>query len=196
MAHPRPASLPAQRFAPELLLRAQGLKTLFLDVDGVLTDGGLYYAECAADDARDAAETIKRFDTLDGYGIVLLKRAGITPVVVTGRDARPLRVRLAALGVEHAHFGVEHKRAVAQQALQAMGLNWSQAAAMGDDWPDLGMMRASAFCAAPANAHAEVKAAAHYVTERRGGAGAVRELVDLLLTASGRYAGLLEAEGR
>jgi 3-deoxy-D-manno-octulosonate 8-phosphate phosphatase (KDO 8-P phosphatase) len=186
---------PTQRFATEVLLLAQGMKTLFLDVDGVLTDGGLYYAECAPGDARGADETIKRFNTLDGYGIRLLKLAGVAPVVVTGRDSRSLRARLAALGVERAHFGVEHKHAVAQKALDEMGLDWSCAAAMGDDWPDLGLMRACAFCAAPSNAHVEVKAAAHFVTAHRGGDGAVRELADLLLIAGGHYAGLLEAQG-
>ncbi len=187
---------PAQYFATELLLRAQDVKVLFLDVDGVLTDGGLYYTDCAPGDVRGAAETIKRFNTLDGYGIRLLLRAGVEPVVVTGRDSRSLRARLAALGVERAHFGVDNKRAVARQSLDEMGLDWSHAAAIGDDWPDLGMMRACTFCAAPANAHAEVKAVAHYVTARRGGDGAVRELADLLLMASGRYAFLLEAEGK
>jgi 3-deoxy-D-manno-octulosonate 8-phosphate phosphatase (KDO 8-P phosphatase) len=186
---------PVRCFATELLLRAHGVKMLFLDVDGVFTDGGLYYAECASGDARGADETIKRFNTLDGYGIRLLHLAGVLPVVVTGRDSLSLRARLAALGVQRAHFGVEHKRAVAQQTLEEMGLDWSRAAAMGDDWPDLGLMRACAFCAAPSNAHVEVKAVAHYVTVQRGGDGAVRELADLLLMASGHYAGLLEARG-
>ncbi len=187
--------LPALRFATEVLLRAQGVKVLFLDVDGVLTDGALYYAECVPADAKGAAETLKRFNTLDGYGIRLLQLAGVAPVVVSGRDSYALRARLADLGVERAYCGVEHKRTVAQQSLDEMGLDWSHAAAMGDDWPDLGVMRACAFSAAPANAHAEVKAAAHYVTAQCGGHGAVRELADLLLMASGRYAGLLAAQG-
>jgi 3-deoxy-D-manno-octulosonate 8-phosphate phosphatase (KDO 8-P phosphatase) len=76
--------------------------------------------------------------------------------------------------------------------LKALGLEWSQAAAMGDDWPDLPMMRRAAFACAPANAHGEVLAAAHHVTTRQGGFGAVRELCDLLLVASGRYVDLLD----
>ena len=171
-------------FAPELLLRAQGIRVAFFDVDGVLTDGGLYFT--------DAGETLKRFHTLDGHGLKLLQRAGITPAVITGRDSQPLRVRLAALGVVHVHYGTEDKRPAAEQTLTALGLDWSQAAAMGDDWPDLAVMRRCALACAPRNAHHAARTAAHYVTEARGGDGAAREFCDLLLVASGKYAPLLE----
>ena len=174
---------PALAFPPELLLLAQDVRVVFLDVDGVLTDGGLYFSE--------SGETLKRFNTLDGHGLKLLLQAGITPAVVTGRDSAALRLRLQALGIEHAVFGTEDKRPAAETILAKLGLNWSQAAAMGDDWPDLPMMRRSAFACAPVNAQAEVLAAAHYVTRAQGGNGAVRELCDLLLVASGRYAALL-----
>ncbi|MBK1684370.1 KdsC family phosphatase [Rhodoferax fermentans] len=176
---------PALNFPPELLLQAQGIRVVFLDVDGVLTDGGLYFSE--------GGETLKRFNTLDGHGLKLLQRAGITPAVITGRDSKPLRLRLAALGIEHAVFGTEDKRPAAEAILQTLGLDWTQAAAMGDDWPDLPVMTRCAFACAPANAQAEVLARAHHVTQRCGGEGAVRELCDLLLVASGRYAQLLQA---
>jgi 3-deoxy-D-manno-octulosonate 8-phosphate phosphatase (KDO 8-P phosphatase) len=174
---------PTLNFAPELLLQAQGIRVVFLDVDGVLTDGGLYFSE--------AGESLKRFNTLDGHGLKLLQRAGITPVVITGRDSKALRLRLTALGIEHAHFGTEDKRPAAEATLKTLGLDWPQAAAMGDDWPDLPVMTRCAFACAPANAQAEVLARAHFVTRLAGGAGAVRELCDLLLVASGAYAGLL-----
>ncbi len=174
---------PALTFAPELLLRAQDVRVAFFDVDGVLTDGGLYFSE--------VGETLKRFHTLDGHGLKLLQKAGITPAVVTGRDSPALRLRLKALGVEHARFGTEDKRPAAEEILATLGLAWEQAAAMGDDWPDLPVMRRSALAAAPANAHIEVRAAAHVVTQALGGDGAAREFCDLLLVASGRYAGLL-----
>jgi 3-deoxy-D-manno-octulosonate 8-phosphate phosphatase (KDO 8-P phosphatase) len=177
------APTPALNFAPELLLQAQGIRVAFFDVDGVLTDGGLYFSE--------QGETIKRFNTLDGHGLKLLQRAGITPVVITGRDSKPLRLRLQALGIAHAHFGTEDKRPAAEQTLRTLGLDWAQAAAIGDDWPDLAVLRRSAFACAPRNAHAEARASAHYVTQARGGEGAAREFCDLLLVASGRYAGLL-----
>jgi 3-deoxy-D-manno-octulosonate 8-phosphate phosphatase (KDO 8-P phosphatase) len=176
--------LPALNFDPELLLKAQGIRVVFFDVDGVLTDGGLHFSE--------HGETMKRFNTLDGHGLKLLQRAGITPAVITGRDSKPLRLRLAALGIEHAHFGTEDKRPAAEQTLKTLGLDWSQAAAMGDDWPDLAMLTRCAFACAPANAQTDVLARAHYVTRLGGGHGAVRELCDLLLVASGRYVNLLQ----
>ncbi len=175
---------PALQFDAAVLLRAQGVRVAFFDVDGVLTDGGLLFS--------DTGESIKRFNTLDGHGLKLLQQGGITPVVITGRDSKPLRLRLQALGIVHAHFGTEDKRPAAEQTLQTLGLDWGQAAAMGDDWPDLPVMRRSAFACAPLNAHAEARGIAHYVTQARGGDGAAREFCDLLLVASGRYAQLLE----
>lgn len=174
---------PALNFDPELLLKAQDIRVVFFDVDGVLTDGGLHYTE--------SGETIKRFHTLDGHGLKLLQRGGITPAVISGRDSQPLRLRLQALGVMHVQLGTEHKRPAAEQMLATLGLTWQQAAAMGDDWPDLPVMQRAAFACAPPNAHLEVRAIAHHVTQTAGGAGAVRELCDLLLVASGKYAGLL-----
>ena len=170
-------------FAPDLLLRAQDIQVAFFDIDGVLTDGGLYFSE--------HGETLKRFNTMDGYGLKLLQRAGITPVVITGRDSRPLRNRLNALGIEPAHFGTEDKRPAAEQSLRTLGLDWNQAAAIGDDWPDLAVLTRCNFACAPSNAHLEVKAASNYVTQAVGGNGAAREFCDLLLVASGKYAELL-----
>jgi 3-deoxy-D-manno-octulosonate 8-phosphate phosphatase (KDO 8-P phosphatase) len=175
---------PTLSFDPVLLLKAQGIKVAFFDVDGVLTDGGLLFSEMG--------ETLKRFNTLDGHGLKLLQQAGITPVVITGRDSMPLRVRLKALGIVHAHFGTEDKQPAAQQTLATLGLDWSEAAAMGDDWPDLPVMRRCAFACAPPNAHIEVLAVADHVTQARGGDGAAREFCDVLLVASGRYVDLLK----
>ncbi len=174
---------PVLQFAPELLLQAQDVRVVFFDVDGVLTDGGLYLSEYG--------ETLKRFNTLDGHGLKLLQKIGVTPAVITGRDSPALRQRLTALGVIHAHFSTEDKRPAAEQTLSNLGLNWSQAAAMGDDWPDLPVMRRAVFSAAPLHAHAEVKACATYCTQAAGGHGAARELCDLLLVASGHYAAML-----
>ena len=174
---------PALHFPPELLLRAQGIRVAFFDVDGVLTDGGIYFT--------DQGETLKRFNTLDGHGLKLLQKVGIIPAVITGRDSRALRRRMENLNIVHAAYGTEDKVPAAQAILQALELDWKDAAAMGDDWPDLGVMRRSAFACAPRNAHAEVKAQAHHVTQALGGHGAVREFCDLLLVASGNYAALV-----
>lgn len=172
-------------FPDTLLHKAQNVRVLFLDVDGVLTDGGLMFTE--------QGETIKRFNTLDGHGIKLLQKAGITPAVVTGRDSAPLRLRLQQLGVQHVRYGTEEKQPAAQAILGELGLGWEQAAAMGDDWPDLPMMHKCALACAPANAHAECLAVADYVTVQHGGHGAVRSVCDLLLQASGAYSRLLQS---
>jgi 3-deoxy-D-manno-octulosonate 8-phosphate phosphatase (KDO 8-P phosphatase) len=177
-------TMPALNFPPELLLAAQGVRVAFFDVDGVLTDGGLLMS--------DQGEVLKRFHILDGLGLKLLQRAGITPAVVTGRDSAPLRYRLQALGITQVHYGTEDKRPAAEATLAALGLDWSHAAAIGDDWPDLPVLRRCAFSAAPPHAHTEVKANVRYVTHTSAGQGAAREFCDLLLVASGRYAQLLE----
>jgi len=176
--------MPVVHFPPELLLAAQGVRVAFFDVDGVLTDGGLYMS--------DQGETLKRFHILDGLGLKLLQKAGITPAVITGRDSKPLRARLEALGIAQVHYGTEDKLPAAEKTLKALGLAWAQAAAIGDDWPDLPVLRRCAFAGAPANAHAEVKAAVHHVTRAQGGHGAAREFCDVLLTAAGRYGELLD----
>lgn len=181
------ALTPALHYPPELLLQAQGIRVAFFDIDGVLTDGGLYFSE--------AGETLKRFNTLDGQGLKLLQKAGITPVVITGRDSAPLRLRLKALGITHARFGTEDKRPAAEAFLSELNLSWAQAAAMGDDWPDLPVMQRVAFACAPANAHAQAKAVAHHTTPERGGEGAARAFCDLLLVAGGHYASLLAQVG-
>ena len=181
-------SSPALRFAPELLLRAQGrslyLKAAIFDVDGVLTDGRIYIGE--------EGETVKAFNTLDGHGLKMLALAGIEPLVITGRDSAAVRRRVADLGLRHAVYGADDKLAAAETLLATLALDWADVAAMGDDWPDLPLLSRAAFACAPANAHIEVKAVAHHVTSAAGGDGAAREFCDLLLTASGRYAKLLQ----
>ncbi len=182
---------PALNFPPELLLRAQGrsadgslgLRAAIFDVDGVLTDGRLYIG---AD-----GEVVKAFSVLDGQGLKLLMVAGITPIVVTGRDSPAVRRRMLDLGLPHAAYGVHDKLSAAQTLLATLGLAWEQVAAIGDDWPDLPLLTRAAFAVAPPNAHVEVRAVAHYITAARGGDGAAREFCDILLAASGRYGALL-----
>ena len=168
-----------------LLAKASGIRVLLLDVDGVLTDGGLYFGA--------EGELFKRFNTLDGHGLKMLQRAGITPAVVTGRGSAALRARLAALGIVHARSDIDDKAPAAEEILGELGLHWDQAAVMGDDWPDLPMMLSAALACAPANAHPEVRSRAHLVTRLGGGAGAVREVCDLWLQANGQFAALLAA---
>lgn len=170
---------PQLTFPADLLLRAQDIRIVFFDVDGVLTDGRLLFTE--------TGEAMKQFHVLDGHGFKLLQRAGIHIAIISGRDSPALRTRLHALGVEHAVLGKEDKRPAAQDILTALGLDWHQAAAMGDDWPDIPLLRRCALACVPPNAHTENRALAHYITHAHGGYGAARELCDLILIAQGHY---------
>lgn len=180
------------RFAPELLLAAQGgadgIRAALFDVDGVLTDGRIYVGE--------QGEAFKAFSTLDGQGLKLLAAAGIEPVIVTGRDSAAVRRRVADLGLAHAVYGAADKLAAAEGVLAALGLGWDAVAAIGDDWPDLPLLERAAFACAPPQAHAEVIAVADHVTRAAAGHGAAREFCDLLLMAAGQYARLLQAHRR
>ena len=181
---PRTPVEPALAWPPELLLRAQGVRVAIFDVDGVLTDGGLYFGP--------EGEALKRFHTLDGHGIKLLARAGIEPVVITGRDTPAVRRRCADLGIVHAFHGIHDKLAAAERVLALLGLGWHELAVIGDDWPDLPLLTRCALACAPALAHPEVLALCDHVTTRAGGHGAARESCDLLLVACGAYARLLD----
>ena len=170
--------------SPALLEKAKAIKLLMLDVDGVLTEGGLHYS--------DQGEQTKTFNTLDGHGLKLLQAHGISVAIISGRDGLALRRRLSDLRVQHVFAGVHDKKIAAQELLSTMGLEWSQAAAMGDDWPDLAMLLPAGFSAAPPAAHAEVLSRVDWVTLRPAGHGAVRDVCDLLLRASGVYASALQ----
>ena len=174
------------RFPEALLQKAQGVRAAIFDVDGVLTDGRIYISE--------RGEEFKAFNTLDGHGLKLLALGGITPIVITGRDSPAVRRRVADLGIAHAVYGVHDKLAAATELMSGLNIAWPQMAAMGDDWPDLPLLTRAGFACAPANAHPEVKAVAHHVSLLQGGFGAARECCDLLLSASGTYANLLQAQ--
>ena len=168
-----------QSFEPQLLLRAQAVKLVILDVDGVLTDGQLVYSSLG--------EEHKVFNSLDGQGLVYLREAGLALAIISGRDSAMVKRRAADLGVAHVHLGVHGKLAVAEKLLEKLQLTWPQVAVMGDDWPDVPLLVRAGLAAAPANAHVEVKAVAQLVTAERGGNGAVRALCDVLLAALGHY---------
>lgn len=174
----------AQNFPAEVLSLARDIRIVFLDVDGVLTSGQLIY------DAE--GENQKVFNTLDGHGLKLIQRAGIIPAIISGRDGQPLRRRLAQLGITHMALGTEDKLPAAAHILAALNLDWSAAAAMGDDWPDLPLMQRARLAIAPPGAHAENRARADWITQAAAGSGAVRELCDLLLIAGGHYQKMLE----
>ncbi|GHT93706.1 3-deoxy-D-manno-octulosonate 8-phosphate phosphatase [Betaproteobacteria bacterium] len=155
--------------------RAANIKLIAFDIDGVMTDGKLYYT----DDGRE----LKAFNTQDGQGLRFLQQAGVALAIITGRTSGAVAARAKNLDIHHLFQGVSDKHACMSALLAQLGLDWSEAAYMGDDVVDLPTMQACAFSAAPDNAHPTVRAKANFVTAHRGGEGAVREVCDLILAA-------------
>ncbi|BBO59355.1 HAD family hydrolase [Mycoavidus sp. B2-EB] len=163
--------------------RAAQVRLMIFDVDGVLTDGRLYFSA--------EGESLKAFDTLDGQGLKLLAASGVQLALITGRCSQIVAARAQELGIAWVYQGVRDKAVAFAELLSQLHYTAEQCGYMGDDWPDLPVMLKVAFAAAPANAHAEVLARAHWVAQAQGGAGAVREVCDLILQAQHSYAKLL-----
>jgi 3-deoxy-D-manno-octulosonate 8-phosphate phosphatase (KDO 8-P phosphatase) len=163
--------------SPDLRAQAQGIRLLLLDVDGVLTDGRLYYGA--------SGEELKAFHIRDGLGLKLLRVSGVEVAIVTGRTSRAVELRAENLGLPYVFQGVSDKLAVFEQLLARFALKAAAVAAIGDDLPDLPVLRRCGFAACVPEASAPVRRQAHYVTDRAGGSGAVREVCDLLMTAQG-----------
>ena len=166
-------------YPEEVLDRARGIRLLILDVDGVLTDGRLYF------DAK--GETLKVFHVRDGHGIKMAQRGGIEVAMVSGRRSDAAFHRARELGVTRFYEGVRDKVAILEELLAALNLTPPQVAAVGDELVDLPLFHRVGLGAAVADAVPEVRAAAHWVTTLPGGQGAVREVCDLLLKAQGRW---------
>lgn len=162
----------------ELFERAARIRCLFLDVDGVLTDGKLYIAP-------DGSEW-KTSSVRDGHGIKLMQAAGVEVAAISGRPPAGMGRRLEALGLRHMVFGHYDKLPAYEEIRSRLGLADAECAAMGDDVPDLPLMRRAGLALTVADAHPQVLAAAHWVSRYPGGAGAVREACDLILAAHGR----------
>ena len=169
---------------PQAWDRAGTVKLLVLDVDGVLTNGQVFVGE-------NGKESFKAFDIQDGLGIKLLEKIGISTALITGRSSKMVLARCEELGIKHVQMGVENKAVALESILQGLGLQPNDCAVMGDDWPDLQMMKSAGLKVCPAQGHEAVKEIAHFVTTRSGGNGAVRELCDLILKAQNRYEALL-----
>ncbi|MBP6709022.1 MAG: phenylphosphate carboxylase subunit delta [Candidatus Accumulibacter sp.] len=163
--------------------RAARLKLMAFDVDGVLTDGSLFYT--------DEGVEIKAFNTLDGQGLKMLQQAGVTVAIITGRRALCVALRAENLGIEHLFQAVDNKLEVMAALLAELGLTADEAGYMGDDLPDLPVMRACGFSATPSDGHALVRCHAALATERGGGRGAVREACEFILDAQGKLAAAL-----
>lgn len=158
--------------------RAARIRCLFLDIDGVMTDGKLYLGPNGAE--------FKTNYVRDGYGIKALLRAGIEVAVISGRPSEAMRQRLAFLGVKHVVLDNEDKLPVYEQIRSRLGLKDEACAVMGDDVPDVPVMQRVALAMTVANCHPVARRAAHWVSRHDGGDGAVREACDLILAAQGK----------
>ena len=169
--------------------RARAVKLVIFDVDGVLTDAGVY---TGLDGAGRPIE-LKRFDVQDGLGIKLLQRAGIDVAFVSGRASEATRLRAEELGVSECHQDPDARKVpLAEGILARTGASWAQTAMLADDLPDLAVFRRVGLRAAVANAQPEVLALAHWRTSARGGSGAAREFCRALLVARGEWDRLVE----
>lgn len=166
-----------------LLERAARVKLLALDVDGVLTDGQLYFD-------NDGNE-FKAFSTADGLGLKLLQRLDITLAVITGRSSRIVADRAANLGIEHVYQGQDDKLTAYLDLLERTGCSDEETCYAGDDWIDLPLLTRVGLAVTVPTADPEVRSRSHWITASAGGHGAVRELCDLLIDARGARASLL-----
>lgn len=155
------------------------------DVDGVLTDGSLYFTP--------GGDEIKAFSSLDGHGLRMLMNAGIEVAIISGRASRALELRAENLGITALHMAVDDKRECMQDLLRERGLTPAQAGYMGDDVVDLPLLGFCGFSATPLDGHDFVKQHVDFVGTRPAGHGAAREVCDLLLQAQGKLDAMLQA---
>jgi 3-deoxy-D-manno-octulosonate 8-phosphate phosphatase (KDO 8-P phosphatase) len=165
---------------PQLQERLGAVRLLASDVDGVLTDGGVFIFE-------DGSE-FRRFDIKDGLGLKRVMRSGRQVALISSSSSTPVLQRAARLGITEVFLGVEEKLATLRKLCERLDLALSQVCYIGDDLPDLGVLRQVGVACAPADAHAAVLAEVQYVTQARGGYGAVREVCDLIVQAGPDHA--------
>ena len=164
---------------------ARAVRLVVLDVDGVLTDGGIYLGASQGGERFE----MKRFEITDGLGVRLLQDAGIQVAIVTGRESGAVALRAEELSITECHQdATARKLPIVRKLLSRLGVEWSEVAFVSDDLADIPVLRRVGFPVAVANAVPEVRAIAAWVTGRRGGEGAVREFAEALLTARGEWA--------
>ena len=161
-----------------LIERANDIRLLVLDVDGVLTDGRLYFSS--------RGEEQKCFHVRDGAGIVQLLQAGLQIAVISGRESKAVERRMVELGVTWVRQGIHDKLAALRELLDILALGPQAVASVGDDTPDLPIFGVARLAIAVADAHPSVKSQAHFITQANGGQGAVREVCDLILESQRR----------
>ncbi len=164
---------------PQIDLLASNIKLLVLDVDGILSDGKLYFA--------NSGEEIKAFNTMDGLGLKLLMQAGIEVALITGRKSEIVTTRASNLGIKHVFQGSDDKLDILDALVNTLGLDYSSIAYAGDDLPDLACIKKAQLGITVPNGHFLLKEFADAVTTREGGHGAVREICDWILQAQGKF---------
>lgn len=160
------------------------IRLLILDVDGVLTGG-----EIVID---DEGRELKYFNVRDGHGIVMLHRIGVKTAIITGRSSKAVEVRARELGIEIVYQGALNKFKAYEEIKEKYGFSDEEIAYIGDDVVDIPILRRVGFAVCVRDAHPEVKKYVHYVTQAFGGKGAVREVVDMIIMAKGRWEDLME----
>jgi 3-deoxy-D-manno-octulosonate 8-phosphate phosphatase (KDO 8-P phosphatase) len=178
----------SQRIAPALRKRAAKIKVVLMDVDGTLTDGSVSLLS----QPDGSALEIKTFDAHDGQGMTLGRTAGLRMGVITGRESAALRRRMKEMSVEFVYEKQAQKIAAYEEVLKKAGVAEEEVAFLGDDLPDLTVMKRVGLAVAVGNAAPEVKDAAHYITARNGGKGAARELIELILKSKGIWEAMID----
>ena len=173
--------------------RARRIQVLIFDVDGVLTDGQLYFLPQTAADGTLSGLEFKGFTAHDGLGITLARLGGLRVGIITKRESATVAIRARDLKLEFVYQGQAHKLAAAQEIVARAGCTMDELAYVGDDVVDLPVMRACGLSIATANARAQAKAAAHYITPNPGGHGAGRDAIDFILSAQGKLEQVVEA---
>ncbi|MBE2212144.1 MAG: HAD-IIIA family hydrolase [Xanthomonadaceae bacterium] len=173
--------------APEVTARATRIRLACFDVDGTLTDGRLHF--------DDEGREHKAFHAQDGLGLTMLRKHGIEVALITARKSRVTEIRGAELGLTEVHTATHDKLAMTREIADKLGVSMEEVAFMGDDLVDLGVFAHVGLAVAPADAHRWVTPHAHWITPRKGGFGAARDLSDLLLEAQGKRPAILAAAG-
>ena len=172
-----------QYLAPDALVRARRVRLVIFDVDGVLTDGRLWYGP--------GGEELKAFHAFDGHGVKLLRMAGLDTAIISGRESQAVEERAKELGIEYLMQGVDDKRQAFEAMLRRLKLKRAATAYMGDDVVDLPVLTRCGFACAPHEAPEDVRRRVHYIASADAGHGAAREVCEFILEAQGKLGAVL-----
>ena len=169
----------------KIIEKAKAIKLLILDIDGILTNGIIYYGNQGAE--------LKGFHIHDGLGIKLLQKSGVTVAVISGKKSDAVEKRMKDLRIEHAYLGHENKLPIYEELKQKLNVNDNEIAYMGDDLPDLPLLRRVGFAITVPKAPAIIQQHIDLITKKKGGKGAVREICELIMEAQDRYQSVIQS---